>query len=157
MRSLEAWFFDLGGTLLAIEDDEIALDGAGRVRPLPGVVERLAGMRGAPVFIVSNQAGIADGSRTPAEVDGYLRQLDRRSDGAVTDWRFCSHAKDAGCACRKPAPGLLLDLGVRHGIDLARATMIGDSENDQRAAAAAGVGRFEWAADFFGWKMGEAR
>jgi histidinol-phosphate phosphatase family protein len=155
MRSLEAWFFDLGGTLLAVEDDEIAVDGAGRVRPLPGVVEHLLGKRGAPVFVVSNQAGIGDGSLELAAVDGYLRQLDRLSGGAIADWRFCSHAKDAGCACRKPAPGLLLGLAARHGIELARATMIGDSENDRRAAAAAGIGRFEWAADFFGWKVGE--
>ena len=90
-----------------------------------------------------------------AEVDGYVRQLDRLTGGAIADWRFCSHAKDAGCACRKPGPGLLLDLAASHGIDLERAIMVGDSENDRRSAEAAGIGRFEWAHDFFGWKVGE--
>jgi len=32
-----------------------------------------------------------------------------------------------------------------------RSTHVGDSEKDRDAAAAAGVGTFVWARDFFGW------
>jgi hypothetical protein len=43
------------------------------------------------------------------------------------------------------------DLAAAHGLDLAGSTHVGDSWKDEAAAAAAGVGRFVWAKDFFGW------
>ena len=42
-------------------------------------------------------------------------------------------------------------LADKHFIDLARSTMVGDTASDQACAGAAGVGRFIWAHDFFGW------
>ncbi len=56
---------------------------------------------------------------------------------------------DAGCPCRKPKPGMLLDLAQAHGLELARTLLVGDSESDRRCAEAAGVGAFMWAKDFF--------
>jgi FMN phosphatase YigB (HAD superfamily) len=44
---------------------------------------------------------------------------------------------------------MFLDLAARHGVDLARSTHVGDSPKDRDAAAAAGIGTFAWAADFF--------
>jgi phosphoglycolate phosphatase-like HAD superfamily hydrolase len=38
-----------------------------------------------------------------------------------------------------------------HGVDLAASTMVGDQEIDALAARAAGVGKFVYAQDFFGW------
>jgi phosphoglycolate phosphatase-like HAD superfamily hydrolase len=37
------------------------------------------------------------------------------------------------------------------GYSPAETLMVGDSDTDKQAAEAAGV-RFEWAADFFGWR-----
>lgn len=42
------------------------------------------------------------------------------------------------CDCRKPAPGMLLAAGGRLGVDLAASWMIGDSDTDVGAGAAAG-------------------
>jgi histidinol phosphatase-like enzyme len=47
---------------------------------------------------------------------------------------------------------MLTELGATYGVDMAGSTMIGDQEVDAAAARAAGVGRFVWAHDFFGWK-----
>ena len=145
----DATFFDLGGTLLAIEDDEIAIDGRGRVRVLPGVSEALRALAGQPVFVVSNQQGVALGTLREAEARGFIEQLDAAAGGAITDYRICMHRAEAGCPCRKPRPGMLLDLARAHGLDLARCLMVGDSENDRRCAEAAEVGAFEWAVAFF--------
>jgi FMN phosphatase YigB (HAD superfamily) len=46
---------------------------------------------------------------------------------------------------------MFLELARLHGVDLGASTHVGDSEKDRDAAAAAGVGRFVWAREFFGW------
>ena len=51
---------------------------------------------------------------------------------------FCPHAPEDGCDCRKPAPGLFLEIGKRLGVPLAQVLAAGDSVCDAQAAAAAG-------------------
>ncbi|GAA4244862.1 hypothetical protein GCM10022255_009570 [Dactylosporangium darangshiense] len=143
------YFFDLGGTLLALDGrDEIAFDGGGRVSVLPGVARRLARLAGTPVFVVTNQAGIAEGTLGRERFDDFCAQLAAAVGGVITAFAVCAHPRDAGCGCRKPKPGLVLRLSKVHGIDLAASTMVGDAENDRLLAVAAGIGRFVWAADY---------
>jgi len=148
--SRSAHFFDLGGTLLALDGDEIARDQTGRATILPRVVAMLSALAGSPVFVVTNQAGLADGTLTRAQFDGFCAQLSTATSGVVTEYAVCAHPRDAGCACRKPQPGLVLRLAAVHHIDLAASVMVGDTETDRQLAAAAGVGRFAWAAGYFG-------
>ena len=56
----------------------------------------------------------------------------------LDDIRVCSHDDGDGCACRKPAPGLLLDAARDWQIDLGRSFMIGDREKDLIAGRRAG-------------------
>ena len=56
-----------------------------------------------------------------------------------------------GCACRKPLPGMFLELAAAWSLDLTAPTHVGDQDKDRDAAAAAGIGTFIWAKDFFGW------
>jgi D-glycero-D-manno-heptose 1,7-bisphosphate phosphatase len=148
--SRPASFFDLGGTLLALDDhNEIAYDVRGRVTILPGVRERLTVLAGTPVFVVTNQAGLAAG-----QVDDFFAQLAAGTGDVVTAFAACTHPRDAGCGCRKPKPGLVLSLAETHRIDLARSVLIGDTDVDRRLAAAAGIGRFRWATDYFGGSSG---
>lgn len=58
---------------------------------------------------------------------------------------YCPHApigvgqaEHAGCRCRKPRPGLLLDAADQHGIDLRRSWMVGDILDDVEAGRRAG-------------------
>lgn len=147
-----AHFFDLGGTMLALDNnDEIAYDRHGRVTILPGVRERLAALAGTPVFVVTNQAGIAEGTLTTERFSDFCTQLSAATAHAVTGYAACTHSRDAGCECRKPKPGLITSLARTHRIDLPASIMIGDTDTDQRLSAAAGIGRFIWAADYFGW------
>ncbi len=101
---------------------------------------RVVRRRGYEAAIVTNQRGIATGELERAAVDDIHRRLLLRlqADGlALLEIAVCPH--EAGCCeCRKPAPGLLLDLARRHGIDLAASWMVGDAETDVEAGHRAG-------------------
>src|SRR5437763_3545731 len=94
MGSYAAYFFDLGGTLVALDGDEIARDGAGRVTLLPGVAERLAALRGERVFVVSNQSGIARGALRYEDARSFVEQVNEQAGGVIADFRICTHAAD---------------------------------------------------------------
>ncbi|MGA0605236.1 D-glycero-alpha-D-manno-heptose-1,7-bisphosphate 7-phosphatase [Phenylobacterium sp. VNQ135] len=92
--------------------------------------------RGLPLFVVTNQPDVRRGLMTPAALDEIHRRL--RSALPVDDIAACLHDNADACACRKPKPGLLLDLAQRHGIDLARSWMVGDQDRDIACGRAAG-------------------
>lgn len=147
-------FCDLAGTLVAMDETrQLPVDPAGNigVTLLPGVKERLAPMRNHLIFVVTNQAGIKRGRYRADKVEAALAELDRQLGGILTAWAVCPHDDADGCACRKPKGGMITDLAWTHGVDLAASTMVGDQEIDALAARAAGVGRFVYARDFFGW------
>jgi hypothetical protein len=52
--------------------------------------------RRTPTFVVTNQAGVADGSLTRQELNGYLTQLSDEFGGAITAWAACTHPRTAG-------------------------------------------------------------
>jgi histidinol-phosphate phosphatase family protein len=148
-----ALFLDWGGTLARTRSHRTVVDGDGHPLLQPNVPEVLARVRGDydASFIVSNQARVSKGEISEAEVLARFAWAHERLGRPFTAWVICPHDDADGCACRKPKPGMFLELAARHGLDLAASTHVGDSEKDRDAARAAGVGRFAWAADFFGW------
>ncbi|HPQ10888.1 MAG TPA: HAD-IIIA family hydrolase, partial [Bacillota bacterium] len=50
-----------------------------------------------------------------------------------------THRPRAGCSCRKPKPGMILDLAAKYDIDLAKSYMVGDRDSDIEAGRAAGI------------------
>ena len=114
-----AVLFDRDGTLV----HDVPYNGdPDRVAPMPGAraaLDRLRA-RGRPTGVVSNQSGVARGLLTDADV--ARRQRARR--GAARPVRpvgCCPHGPDDGCACRKPAPGLVRARRRALGVDAARA------------------------------------
>lgn len=107
-------------------------------RLLPGVVKAVAALRrgGFLVVVVTNQPDIGNGLVAAGVVDAMHDKL--RSRLRVDDIRVCPHRQDAGCTCRKPRPGMLLDAAKALGIDLARSYMVGDRTGDVVAGKAAG-------------------
>lgn len=102
---------------------------------------RLACSFGYKLVIISNQSGVARGLIEPSEARAVQDRVEElfgvegvRFDAAY----FCFHAPDAGCRCRKPAPGMVLDAALSHGIDCTRSLFIGDKDIDVAAGAAAG-------------------
>jgi D-glycero-D-manno-heptose 1,7-bisphosphate phosphatase len=113
------------------------------VELLPGAAGAVAllASRGLPVFIVTNQRGVALGRMTSeALADITERLLATLADegGAIAGVYTCTHDTTDGCECRKPRPGLLLRAAADHRIDLARSWMVGDRESDVKAGLAAG-------------------
>lgn len=147
-------FLDLGGTLVRLDhDNELPVDARGKivVELLPGVAEKLAPVRDHLLLVVTNQSKIKRGRFTMATVEVALSELDDQLGGILTAWKICPHDDADQCDCRKPRGGMITELAELYGVDLKSSTMVGDQEVDQRAARAAGVDKFVYAKDFFGW------
>jgi len=148
-----ALFIDWGGTLALTRENRTVVDEAGNPVLMPNVAETLARVRPRfdACFIVSNQARIGRGEITAAEVLRRFAWANQWLGRPFTDWRLCPHGDDDRCACRKPRPGMFLELAGLHQVDLTASTHVGDSDRDRDAAANAGIGTFIRARDFFGW------
>jgi D-glycero-D-manno-heptose 1,7-bisphosphate phosphatase len=51
---------------------------------------------------------------------------------------FCPHTPEDRCECRKPLPGMMLEIGRRYGTDLHQVPVAADTLRDLQAAQAAG-------------------
>jgi len=111
-----------------------------RVRPMPGAREALDRLRAAGVrlAVVSNQSGIGRGILTETQVAAVNHRIEDLL-GPLGPWLVCPHAPDAGCDCRKPAPGLVLAAARRLGVEPERCAVVGDIGADVEAARAAGA------------------
>lgn len=94
---------------------------------------RAAGYR---VFIATNQPDLATGKQTWETVTAMHNIL--RSELGVDDFLICPHTDEAGCACRKPKPGLILKAARKWSVDPGRSVMVGDRWRDVEAGREAG-------------------
>lgn len=111
---------------------------------LPGAREalKLLNDKDYRVIVVSNQAGVARGAMTAAdldEVNGRMRAEAEQAGGRIDAIYCCTHDWDEGCECRKPRPGMLFDAARDFHLDLTRVVFVGDDERDAQAADAAGA------------------
>ena len=91
---------------------------------------------GVPMVVVTNQPDIARGTLSRETVDRLNALL---KETLLLDAVYvCPHDDADACACRKPAPGMLLDAARDLGLDLARSVMVGDRWKDVQAGKAAG-------------------
>ena len=133
----KAVLFDRDGTLIV----DVPYNGdPERVEPMPGARQALDRLRAAnvPVAIVSNQSGIARGLLSPDDVLAVHGRMEALL-GPLGPLEYCPHGPDDGCACRKPAPGLIRRAAARLGVDPSECAVIGDIGADVGAALAAGA------------------
>ena len=132
-----AVLFDRDGTLIA----DVPYNGdPALVEPMPGAREALARLReaGVAVAVVSNQSGIARGLLAHEDVAAVHARMEELL-GPLGPLEYCPHGPDDGCACRKPAPGLILRAAERLGVDPRACVVVGDIGGDVEAARAAGA------------------
>jgi len=111
---------------------------AAELEILPGVAGALAELRraGYALVVVTNQPDVARGTQTRAAVDAIHARL--AAELPLDAIRACFHDDADRCACRKPAPGLLIDAARELDLDLAACVMVGDRWRDIEAGRAAG-------------------
>ncbi len=115
---------------------------------IPGSLEAIRGLNrlGYLVIVVTNQAGVARGLYSSADVDRLHEHVDALlavAGAKIDGYYYCPHHPGYGeirnCACRKPKPELLFRAQAEHAIDLRNSYMVGDKASDVLAGYAAGV------------------
>ncbi len=139
-----AVFLDRDGT---INEQMGYINHLSRFVLLPGVgaAIRLLNERDIPVFVVTNQSGLARGYFPSSLLDEVHRKMTDMlaAEGARIDGIYiCPHHPEAkeeryrlDCDCRKPKPGLFIRAALEHNIDLRASYVVGDRWSDLKAAA----------------------
>jgi D-glycero-D-manno-heptose 1,7-bisphosphate phosphatase len=135
---------DRDGVLNVELDGGAYLDDPSSFRWLPGTLEALAALRtlDVRVSVATNQSGIGRRAMTEAALAAVHEKMRLDSDralGPIAAVFYCPHAPEAGCSCRKPAPGLILAAVEQSGIVPSKTLVVGDSASDLQAARAASV------------------
>ncbi len=152
---VRAAFLDRDGVLNELVPD--AITGrpesplrVGDVALAPGAAAGARALLAADFLLVgvTNQPAVAKATATLEELDAVQARvlgLLAAEGVAFAAFERCLHHPDAvvealrgPCACRKPEPGMLLDAAARLGLDLTRSWMVGDTDADVAAGAAAG-------------------
>lgn len=129
------------GVLNRFRDEHVSLPEEWEA--LPGALEAVARLNhaGWHVVVATNQPGLGRGLLDMTSLNAVHLEMNRQlaKHGARVDAVFlCPHTPEDQCDCRKPAPGLLLKIGERFGVDLAHVPSVGDTTRDLEAARAAG-------------------
>ena len=134
-------YLDRDGTL---NFDPGYLNQPEQLRLLPGAGQAVARLNraGFKTVVLSNQSGLARGLITQSQLEAIHQRLREllAEDGARLDGIFiCPHHPDDGCACRKPAPGLVHRAQRELGVSSDNAIVIGDKASDVELARNVGA------------------
>jgi D-glycero-D-manno-heptose 1,7-bisphosphate phosphatase len=143
----KAVFIDKDGTLVYDVPYNVNPD---LIQLQEGAVEALQLLQkyGYRLFVISNQSGVARGLFTENDLEGVKDKLQEelcRVGVTLDGFYFCPHHPggivdkyNVQCACRKPAPGMILQAAAMHDIALSQSWMIGDILDDVEAGNRAG-------------------
>ena len=112
-------------------------------KAIPGSIQAISDLKrsGRLVAVCTNQSGVARGMLSLAQLQAIHQKMSAAlaNCGAALDGLiFCPHHPDEGCSCRKPQPGMLLEMMAQLGVAADQTVYVGDSIRDAEAAAAAG-------------------
>jgi mannose-1-phosphate guanylyltransferase/phosphomannomutase len=154
-RSRCAVFLDFDGTL--VDNQEVKVSFSPELLDIR-VIEALKNItkRDIPIFIVTNQPGIAKGLFTKDDFNKYRESVEShlsKHEVKIYRWFVCPHHPDSGfpgeisdlkqiCDCRKPSTAFATEAEKFYGVDLSRSYMFGDSEVDKQFALNSGI-KFE--------------
>lgn len=144
--SSPAVFLDRDGTL---NRERGYVTDPAQLEVLPGARQALGLLRDAGwrVVVLTNQAGIAKGLYTPTDLARVHERLHRDLAAIPLGYFHCPHHPDGlvstgyagGCACRKPADGLLRRAAEVCGLTLDGSVVVGDSARDLLPARGHGM------------------
>lgn len=144
-----ALFLDRDGTI-NVDVDFLSNPDDLQLLPRAARAIREANELGIPVFVITNQSGIARGILSERELTAIHLRLKEKlaEEGAkIDEIYYCPHHPDFGmspyrksCTCRKPKTGMLQRAAREFGIDLSASFVIGDRCVDMMAGRAAKCG-----------------
>jgi D-glycero-D-manno-heptose 1,7-bisphosphate phosphatase len=110
---------------------------------IPGSLEAITRLNhlGYRVVVATNQSGLARGLYDEAilqAIHDKMRQQLASLGGKIDQIFFCPHHPDDACDCRKPKPGLLMQIKQHYQCELNNVPLVGDSLRDMQAAEAVG-------------------
>ena len=109
--------------------------------PIPGSLEAISRLNhaGFRVVVATNQSGLGRGlfdMATLIAINDKMHKALAHLGGRIDALFYCPHTADSACECRKPKPGMLIEIGNRFGVELTGVPCVGDSVRDLQAAAA---------------------
>jgi D-glycero-D-manno-heptose 1,7-bisphosphate phosphatase len=136
-----AVFLDRDGVLIKAivkENRPYAVSSLDEVEIIDGAAQACAELSGLGflLILVTNQPDVARGTISRAFVDQTNKIV---CNALMLDDVFvCDHDNANNCHCRKPKPGLMLDVAKKYSLDLASCIVIGDRWRDIEAGRNAG-------------------
>jgi D-glycero-D-manno-heptose 1,7-bisphosphate phosphatase len=132
---------DRDGTLVV---DRGYLDDPAGLEFEPGAAEGMQWLysHGCRLIVITNQSGIGRGLFTLDRLEAMNARLNvmvEEAGARLEGIYHCPHAPDTGCACRKPALGLLMRAASDLDFDPGSVIMIGDKESDMEFGRRAGA------------------
>ena len=133
---------DRDGTLNPLGDEYIT--SADEWTAVPGALEAIARLNhaGWHVVVTTNQPGLGRGLFDVVALNAIHAKMHRQLaavGGRIDAVFYCPHAADENCACRKPAPGLLEQIGERYGVERHDMRVVGSCVAHLQAGAALGA------------------
>lgn len=121
------------------EDSDAYIKSPDEWTAIPGSLEAIARLshEGFHVVVATNQSGVGRGL---FNIDMLNRIHNRMTDevsakgGQIDAIFFCPHVPADHCPCRKPLPGLFVEIAQRLKVNLSGAFAVGDSLRDIEAA-----------------------
>lgn len=125
------------------EDSDAYVKSVDEWIPIPGSIEAIGRLcrAGYRVAVATNQSGIGRGYYdlvTLQAMHDRMLSLVRAAGGDIEAICYCPHITEDGCNCRKPLPGLLLQIQEQLQMPVEGAYMVGDSIRDLEAGQAVG-------------------
>ena len=132
---------DRDGTIVV---DKHYLSSPAGLEFLPGAEDGLKWFyeHGYKLVVITNQSGVGRGMfslQCLDEIHHKFRQMVSSAGARIEKIYFCPHSPDAGCACRKPQIGLLLQAASELRFDPTKAIVIGDKATDVEFGRRAGA------------------
>lgn len=142
---------DVDGTLRKTKSGDLFPTSPDDIELLPGRREVLQKWidDGYQLFFVSNQGGIHGKKLTAEDAQACFDRTAELLDLPVAAMRFCPHkAFPVSCFCRKPMPGMAVQLAHEFKLSLKELHMVGDMDSDRRFAEGLGA-TYHDVGDFF--------
>lgn len=116
-------------------------------KPIPGSLEAIARLNesGWRVVVASNQSGVGRGlfdMDTLNAINEKMTKAIGQVGGRLDAIFFCPHSADSTCDCRKPRPGMFVQIAERFNVDMRGVPVVGDSLRDLQAGVAVGCTPF---------------